>query len=77
MENMNDWLVVMLISIRDMASDGGHKFTAERLDEAILTATNEIECKNRHCLRGVDIALGQDGARARLSAQTESVRRYH
>ena len=73
MKDMNDWLVTVLISVRDMASEAGNKFTAERLDDAILTAVNEFEHQEKIQLNDLETAskLDETGVKQGL------VRRYH
>ena len=77
MKDMNEWLVTVLISVRDMASEAGNKFTAERLDEAILTAVNESEYTEKVQLHYFETApkLGETGVTQGM--KQEVVRRYH
>ena len=73
MRDVNDWLITVLISVRDMASEAGNRFTAERLDDAILTAVNESEHKEEVQLHDFETAskLDETGVKQGL------VRRYH
>ena len=77
MKDMNEWIVTVLIAIRDMASETGNKSTAEQLDEAILTAVNELEYKERVQLHDFETVpkLGETGVTQ--GVKQEVVRRYH
>ena len=77
MKGMNDWLVTVLISVRDMASEAGNKFTAERLDEAILTAVNEIEHKEKIQLHDFETPAKLNEKGVAQGMKQGEVRRYH
>ena len=65
MQDMNDWLVTVLISVRDMAHEAQQNAVVEMLDDTILVAVNACEYK--------DISQGQINA----SSGKAWVRRYH
>ena len=77
MKDMNDWLVTVLISVRDMASEAGNKFTAERLDDAILTAVNESEHKEKIQLHDFETPPKSIETGVTQGMKQGVVRRYH